>query len=180
MAVDRDAGGAPTQGDIESIPALIGDLFRVVRALSAACPGRPFTPDGHLVGSIGEVVAAYAYGLVLEPCSTKGYDATTVDGQRVEIKLTGGNGVWVSSDPATPDLLVVLRLDPTSGFEEIYNGDFPYGLWASKKASKRRVVSLRLTDLRARNPHLLVQEHPLEELNQLFTADATEMSQGTQ
>jgi hypothetical protein len=44
-----------------NIPELIGQLFKTVRALNEIFPDRPFTPDGHLVGSIGEVVAAETY-----------------------------------------------------------------------------------------------------------------------
>jgi hypothetical protein len=39
---------------------LIRQLYSVVAALEEEeFEGRKFTPDGHLVGSIGEVVAAY-------------------------------------------------------------------------------------------------------------------------
>jgi hypothetical protein len=40
-----------------------------------AYPGRKFTPDGHLVGSIGEVVAPEALGLTLYVGSRPGHDA---------------------------------------------------------------------------------------------------------
>ncbi len=39
------------------MPALIRQLYRVVAQLEAEF-GRKFTPDGHLVGSIGEVIGA--------------------------------------------------------------------------------------------------------------------------
>ena len=39
------------------------ELVRIVSELETAFPGRHFTLDGHLVGSIGEVMAAYYYGL---------------------------------------------------------------------------------------------------------------------
>lgn len=153
---------------ITRIPGLIGELFRTVQSLQKIFPNRPFTPDGHLVGSIGEIVAAYAYGLTLERCSTEGFDARTEADQTVEIKLTGGASVAVSSDIKTPALLVVLKLHSESGFEEIYNGPFPLDLWRSKQASKRRVVTFRLNELRRINPKLLKQEHSLKQLNGLF------------
>lgn len=43
----------------DEIPALIGDLLKTTQRLNSLFEGRPFTPDGHLVGSIGEVVAEY-------------------------------------------------------------------------------------------------------------------------
>jgi len=156
---------------IGGVPVLIGQLFRTVHALNRIYPNRPFTLDGHLVGSIGEVVAADTYGLILEKCSNEGFDAKTHDGKTVEIKLTAGESVAVSSSPNTPDLLIVLKLHPNTGFEEVYNGQFPLDLWRSKKASKRQVVSLRLSELRKLNPKLLREKHPLEKLNSLFLAE---------
>ena len=43
--------------DIEKLPCLIGELFRIVDNLNKLFPEKPFTPDGHLVGSIGEVIS---------------------------------------------------------------------------------------------------------------------------
>ena len=36
----------------------IRELYRITAELEEKYPGRCFTPDGHLVGSIGEVYAA--------------------------------------------------------------------------------------------------------------------------
>lgn len=80
--------------------------------------GRHFTPDGHMVGSIGEALAAYYYGLELLPASTAGCDATK-DGRRIEIKATQGARVAFR---CAPEYLIVLKVDKTGGFREIYNG----------------------------------------------------------
>ncbi len=45
------------------LPEEVATIYRAAAALSVKYPNRPFTPDGHLVGSIGEVVAAEALGL---------------------------------------------------------------------------------------------------------------------
>ena len=47
------------------VPALLVALYRVVDRLEAIFPGRKFTPDRHLVGSIGEAVAARMFDLRL-------------------------------------------------------------------------------------------------------------------
>jgi hypothetical protein len=47
------------------LPEPVAAIYRAVQELEAAYPGRKFTPDGHLVGSIGEVVAARELGLNL-------------------------------------------------------------------------------------------------------------------
>ncbi|MGI4792916.1 MAG: DUF6998 domain-containing protein [Janthinobacterium lividum] len=59
--------------DLSSLPQLLSDLYRTVAALREIAPDRSFTLDGHLVGSIGEVVAAYAYDLKLEKTGKKGF-----------------------------------------------------------------------------------------------------------
>ena len=81
-------------------------------------PGRHFTPDGHLVGSLGECLAAYHYGLELLPASSPGVDAMK-NGRNIEIKATQGQRVGLSSGP---EHLLVLRLDREDGFSEVYNG----------------------------------------------------------
>ncbi len=82
--------------------------------------GRKFTIDGHLLGSIGEVVAAYAFNLKLLPPSSKDHDAETRDGNRkVQIKLTGGRrGIALYSKP---EHLLVLQLADDE-FKLVYNG----------------------------------------------------------
>lgn len=51
--------------NVDSIPALIRQLYGVVSELEDLFPGRKFTPDGHLVGSIGEVVGGDAYNFTI-------------------------------------------------------------------------------------------------------------------
>ena len=53
--------------DRKRLPELICDLYQIVGELEAMFPGRHFTPDGHLVGSLGECLAAYHYSLELMP-----------------------------------------------------------------------------------------------------------------
>ncbi len=52
---------------LDEVPRLIGRLYDIVDRLEELFPGRKFTPDGHLVGSIGEVIAANLYDLELLP-----------------------------------------------------------------------------------------------------------------
>ena len=61
-------------------------------------PGRKFTPDGHLVGSIGELIAAERFGLTLHGMSKPGQDAFDADDNQVQIKLTAGNSVSMFAD----------------------------------------------------------------------------------
>ncbi|MEE0027623.1 MAG: hypothetical protein U0J70_08535, partial [Atopobiaceae bacterium] len=47
----------------QELSSIIGEIYKLTNRLEAMYPGRHFTPDGHLVGSIGEVHAAEKYGL---------------------------------------------------------------------------------------------------------------------
>ena len=94
-------------------------LYELVAELGTMFPGRPFTPDGHMVGSIGECLVADAYGLELMPPSTAGYDAITPSGTQVEIKATQGKSVGFRSCPTHT---IVIKILPDGSFEQKYNG----------------------------------------------------------
>ena len=97
----------------------IKELYKITNESEHSYPGRKFTIDGHLVGSIGEVIVAEHYGLDLLPNSTKTHDARTKDGKMVQIKSTQVKGIAISSEP---DHLIVIRLLSDGSWEEIYNG----------------------------------------------------------
>ncbi|WP_417839060.1 DUF6998 domain-containing protein [Tritonibacter scottomollicae] len=66
--------------DWARVAALLDDLYTAADGLKRIFPGRKFTLDGHLVGRIGEVVAACMFDLSLNPASTHGHDARARDG----------------------------------------------------------------------------------------------------
>jgi len=118
--------------DIKSeVEGLVRDLYRITERLEAMF-GRPFTPDGHLVGSLGEVMAARIYGLRLLPPSTRTHDAIAPDGRRVQVKATQGTRVPISEPP---EHLIVLQLSPRGESVEVYNGP---GRLAWDAAGKRQ------------------------------------------
>ncbi len=110
-----------TEERLAKVRRLVQSLYATVKALDEefVAEGRTFTPDGHLVGSIGDVVAAYSFGLTLYPPSTETHDAESEDRKKVQIKLTGGNrSVSLYSEP---DYLIVLQLSNGKS-DTIYNG----------------------------------------------------------
>jgi hypothetical protein len=103
----------------DELAGLVAQLRAVVARLEALFPGRHFTLDGHLVGSLAEVLAAYMYDLELSPGSTPCHDARCHrTGRGVQIKGTQRNRVALYAEP---EHLLVLRFGD-SGVEEIYNG----------------------------------------------------------
>ena len=113
------------------VPEIVRQLCGIVAELEQTF-GRPFTLDGHLVGSLGEVMAADRYGLTLLPPSHEKYDAKATDGRLVQIKMTQGKAVALRSEP---NHLIVLKLDENGGIDEVYNGP---GDIAWKAAGKRQ------------------------------------------
>jgi hypothetical protein len=105
--------------DHERFSELIGRLYGVVNDLSAMFPGRHFTPDGHMVGSIGECLVADAFALELMPASNEGFDAQDELGRRVEIKATQGKSVAFRS---CPDFAIIIRIEEDGTFETCFNG----------------------------------------------------------
>lgn len=111
-------------------PEIIIELYRLTEELENMFPGRHFTPDGHLVGSIGEALAAYHYGVELLTASSKGQDATW-QGCSVEIKATRGDRVALRH---RPERLLVLKLHADGTWSQVYNGlgDAVWDLFAGK------------------------------------------------
>lgn len=111
----------------------IQQLYAIVNDLEQQFPGRHFTPDGHLVGSIGEVLAASNYDLELLPASYETYDAITPEGKKVQIKATQINRVSLYSEP---DFLIVLKILPDGSALELYNGPGKQ-VWSSAGATQK-------------------------------------------
>jgi hypothetical protein len=132
--------------DEKRFPELIRELYKVVAELQAMF-GRPFTPDGHMVGSLAECFAEYYYGLNLFACSNPGHDAH-LDGCKVEIKATQGNkSVALRSGP---ERLLVFQLLRDGSFEEVYNGpgEPVWALVESKPKPSNGQYQLSLSRLR--------------------------------
>lgn len=102
-----------------SVAEKIKALYAISRELEQLFPGRHYTPDGHMIGSIGEALAASYYGLNLFEASAKTHDAKAPDGRLVQIKATQIQRVALSSEP---DWLLVLKIHPDGTFTEEYNG----------------------------------------------------------
>lgn len=128
------------------LPPAVARIYEAVAELEARYPGRKFTPDGHLVGSIGEVVAAEALGLTLHPASHPGHDAFDADGD-VQIKMTGRTGKSVALY-ATCVRLVVLKVVSPHEAELVYDGPGEPAWSAAGAMGKNGQRVVRLTRLR--------------------------------
>ncbi len=127
------------------LPPPVAAIYRAVEELEKRYPDRKFTPDGHLVGSIGEVVAAETLGLSLYSMSRVGHDAYDANGD-VQIKMTAGKSV---SMYAECERLVVLRVVSPEEAEIVYDGRGAPAWACAGKIAKNGQRSVRLTKLRA-------------------------------
>ena len=131
----------------------IKELYKIVNELEREYPGRKFTIDGHLIGSIGEVIVAEAYGLKLLPTGTKTHDAI-FDEKMVQIKATQKNRIAISSEPK---YLIVIKVFPDGSWKEIYNGPGK-SVWENACEGKNKPRSISLTKLK-----FLMESIPEEE-----------------
>ena len=127
---------------------LIEQILKSAKRLSSLT-GRPFTADGHLVGSIGEVYAQDDYGVELYPPSHKGHDGVW-NGRQVQIRVTQGSSVELNGPS---DLLLVFKINPDGGYEEIYNGDgkTPWQSLAHRKMTRGGYIGIQLEQLKKLN-----------------------------
>ncbi|MFH1078582.1 MAG: hypothetical protein V1745_04890 [Patescibacteria group bacterium] len=130
----------------DTVQRLVAELFLVAAKLTEYT-GRPFTLDGHTIGSIGEVYAKTYYGVELYPPGRKDHDGRLND-REVQIKATQRDSVDLKGPS---DLLLVFLIRSDGTFKEIYNGDGKR-VWDSlshKKLSKSGEISISLKQLQA-------------------------------
>ena len=112
--------------------------------LKVLYPTREFTPDGHLVGSIGEVVAAETLGLTLYPMSRPGDDAYDANGD-VQIKMTAGDRIAMYAECVRLVVLVVVSPEEA---EIIYDGSGNPVWQAAGKVGRNGQRSVSLSKLK--------------------------------
>ncbi len=127
----------------------IRQIFEASKRLTVITK-RPFTPDGHMVGSIGEVYAEFYYGVELYSPSHKGHDGK-YNGREVQVKATQGTSVDLKGPS---DLLLVLKINSDGSFEEIYNGDgkLPWQSLSHRTPTRAGEVSISLPQLKKLKP----------------------------
>ena len=121
----------------------VQELINIVSELESDFPGRHFTLDGHLLGSIGEVMAHYHYGIELYTASEKTHDGE-VDGKKVQIKITQQENILISHKP---EHLIALYLNKNGEIYEIYNGPGALPWKSVEKTDSHNYKHLRINKL---------------------------------
>jgi len=127
----------------ESVITGVKRIFDECRRLSELT-GRPFSPDGHLVGSLGEVFAAETLNLRLMTPSNRGFDAVDDNGQKVEIKATTRTSIALSAAGTDAKRLVVVQFDENGQGRITYDGpaDAAWNAAGPPQANGQRQISV--------------------------------------
>ncbi len=116
----------------------IRDLYLSVEKLRRAFDGRKFTPDGRMVGDIGEAIASLEFGVILDKKIKKHWDGHRIDsaGKKcdVQVKATQRDETYLKKPPQEGDLLV-FRIDRNGEWECYYDGSI-IKVWESLKHKK--------------------------------------------
>ncbi len=158
-----------SQEKMNLIKDKVQKMIGIVTELESEFPGRHFTLDGHLVGSIGEVLAAYYYGIELYKASAKVHDGCIGD-REVQIKITQQDDIVINEKP---QYLLVLYLTKKGDVYEVYNGlgEKPWNSAGKRDSHNNRHMRLnKLMELDA-----LVSEgerikriHPIEKMKKEY------------
>ena len=151
-----------THPDWTEVKSRLDALYNAAEGLERLFPERKFTLDGHLVGSIGEVVAAYMFDLRLLPTGTSRHDARTRDGREVEITLTQGKSFTLRHPP---EHLIALHRPKGGPMRVVYNGpgDVAWAAGGKEQRGGQRTIGLsRLADAAQSIPasQMLVEIRP--------------------
>lgn len=132
----------------QNVGLLIRQFFTLTSELDGIFPKRSFTPDGHVVESLCEVLAVQSFDLELLPASSKIHNARTRDkSMLVQVKSTQGETVVLRSDQV-PQHLLVLKLSDAGIPELIYNGPGALAYSTSGKQPSNGQRTVRLNTLR--------------------------------
>ena len=134
---------------MEKLRDKICQLYSIVAELQLLFPGLKFTPDGRMVGDIGEAIGETHYGIDRFRCGNPGTDGV-VRGREVQIKTTQGPDVSVKK-PKPGDLLLVIKLASDGSWQEKYSGDFER-VWKNLEGQKEtrageKAISLKRLQL---------------------------------
>ena len=158
-----------TDEKMTGIKDKVQQLIAIVKELEQDFPKRHFTLDGHLVGSIGEVMAGYYYGIKLYRASKPKHDGE-VGGKKIQIKITQQDSIVIREEP---DYLIALYLNHNGQIYEIYNGP---GKAPFESASKpdvynhrhMRVSKLMELDTQVDDKDRIKAIHPVEKMKKEY------------
>jgi hypothetical protein len=134
-----------------ALSGAIREMFQVQRLLHEAFPKRPFTPDGRMIGDIGEAIAEISYRVTVDTGIRKHWDGKREEGNakcaEVQIRATQKDDTYVKQSPDVGCLLV-FKISPDGTWECCYNGNTDR-VWSSLEAKKANQAGEKMIGLGA-------------------------------
>lgn len=127
----------------------IRNIYGAVDELREAFPGRKFTPDGKMVGDIGEAIGKILYDLELDEKSRKDWDGWWINkfGNRKEIQIraTQCDTTYLKKPPSRGTLLIFkIDKEKMGDYSVVYNGDIDLAWdYVKHQQSKEKIISLK-------------------------------------
>ena len=128
--------------NIQELQELIRKLYGLVLEMHTKFPHWKFTPDGRLVGDIGEALACYYFGLTPLDGNKKTHDAKTDSGCLVQIKTTQRNIVGLGLKKRDFEHLIALKINSDGKADVIYNGS-GNRVWKELKNTNNTSISVQ-------------------------------------
>ncbi len=107
---------------VRAVKSIVATIYSAQNALRALAPEYKWAGLGNLLGDYGEFVATKHYHLEKVAPGSDGFDAQTLDGKRVQVKTN--HAADQIGFRGTADLLLVLQVDESGSWKEVYYGDF--------------------------------------------------------
>ncbi len=133
----------------DKLKGAIRDLYRSVVELNNAFPERKFTPDGRMVGDIGEAIASLKFNVILDEKSRKDWDGFRIDKngkkRKVQVKTTQKDETYLKKPPYEGDL-IVFKINNDGGYECCYDGPI-IRVWESLKDKNPDITGAKFIKL---------------------------------
>jgi hypothetical protein len=147
----------------EEFKKRIAEIYRISREIGAAYQIDRCTPDGHLVGAIGQIAAKIAFGLEFGS-EMEEHNCTWSDGKNrldIQVRCSGRGSIALRKEPVH---LIAIEVAENGRFTLLFNGPGHYA-WSRIMHQKNpqkyisRNVLLEIQQLVADNERLLLVEN---------------------
>lgn len=137
--------GLDRQRRIEQARGIVAAIFSLQGSLKGIAPQFNWRGLGNLLGDYGELVCCEAYGLSLAAPGEAGFDARRVDGKTIQIKTNRYSSTIGFRGDA--DLLLVIQVDSSGYWKELYYGDFELIKSISRYSARDNKFTIAVSNL---------------------------------
>lgn len=138
---------------MEQFKKAIANLYNSVKKLRIAFPNKLFTPDGRMVGDIGEAIAAIDFGVKLDKKIRRHWDGEWVDKNNkshlVQVKTTQKESTYIKKPPEE-GIFLVFKIFNDGNYRVVYNGSIML-VWKNVKDQKNKEKSISVDRLKMLN-----------------------------